>query len=227
VRLLNRVQGIDHVAGRFFPEVDTLGEVRVSAEQTPRDFGEAFQVLREHSRVQEDIGRYRSRFDSPPDLALELDMSAAGLPFRVERLMRIDSLYFHPIEASGTMPMMNLMSTPDEVSWTLREPVTGRENDAIEWQFTVGDVVKLRLTSRRETLHQMQHPIHIHGQRFLVLAVNGVQNQNLAWKDTVMVPVGATVDVLLELSNPGRWMLHCHIAEHLEAGMSMVFTVAP
>jgi FtsP/CotA-like multicopper oxidase with cupredoxin domain len=42
-----------------------------------------------------------------------------------------------------------------------------------------------------------------------------------------MVPVGATVDVLLELSNPGRWMLHCHIAEHLEAGMSMVFTVAP
>jgi FtsP/CotA-like multicopper oxidase with cupredoxin domain len=33
------------------------------------------------------------------------------------------------------------------------------------------------------------------------------------------------VDILLELSNPGDWMLHCHIAEHLESGMKMVFRV--
>ena len=52
----------------------------------------------------------------------------------------------------------------------------------------------------------MQHPIHLHGQRFLVLAVNGVPNENLVWKDTVLVPAGATVDILLDLSNPGRWM---------------------
>jgi len=39
------------------------------------------------------------------------------------------------------------------------------------------------------------------------------------------LPVGVTADILLELSNPGLWMLHCHIAEHLEAGMMMVFTV--
>ena len=37
---------------------------------------------------------------------------------------------------------------------------------------------------------------------------------------------GSTADLLLELSNPGRWMLHCHIAEHLEAGMKLVFDVA-
>jgi FtsP/CotA-like multicopper oxidase with cupredoxin domain len=30
---------------------------------------------------------------------------------------------------------------------------------------------------------------------------------------------------LVELSNPGRWMLHCHIGEHLEAGMHTVVTV--
>ncbi|HEX5726956.1 MAG TPA: multicopper oxidase domain-containing protein, partial [Longimicrobiaceae bacterium] len=58
-----------------------------------------------------------------------------------------------------------------------------------------------------------------------VLAVNGVPVTNRAWKDTVLVPVGATVDVLLELSNPGRWMLHCHVSEHLEAGMQTVFAV--
>jgi suppressor of ftsI len=31
----------------------------------------------------------------------------------------------------------------------------------------------------------------------------------------------------VEMSNPGRWMLHCHIAEHLGAGMMALFTVDP
>jgi FtsP/CotA-like multicopper oxidase with cupredoxin domain len=71
----------------------------------------------------------------------------------------------------------------------------------------------------------MQHPIHLHGQRFLILAVNGEQTRNLVWKDTVLVPAGGTVDILFDPSNPGRWMGHCHIAEHLSAGMMMPFTV--
>ena len=56
--------------------------------------------------------------------------------------------------------------------------------------------------------------------------MNGVATGNHVWKDTVLVPVGSTVDLLLELSNPGRWMVHCHIAEHLEAGMQFVMDVA-
>jgi FtsP/CotA-like multicopper oxidase with cupredoxin domain len=71
----------------------------------------------------------------------------------------------------------------------------------------------------------MSHPIHLHGQRFLVLNRNGVANDNLVWKDTFVVAAGETVDILLELSNPGRWMLHCHVAEHLGAGMMTVFQV--
>jgi FtsP/CotA-like multicopper oxidase with cupredoxin domain len=123
------------------------------------------------------------------------------------------------------MPMMNWASSPDNVRWILRDPRSGRENGDIDWSFRVGEVVKIRLHNSRRVLHAMQHPIHIHGQRFLVLTVNGVPNRNLVWKDTLMLPVGVTADILLELSNPGLWMLHCHIAEHLEAGMMMVFTV--
>jgi FtsP/CotA-like multicopper oxidase with cupredoxin domain len=33
------------------------------------------------------------------------------------------------------------------------------------------------------------------------------------------------VDILLDPSNPGRWMLHCHIAEHLSADMMTRFDV--
>lgn len=223
--LLNAVQGIDHIGGRFFSKVDTLGMIRAGGSPVTPDHSASFERLREDPRVASSLDAYRSRFGAPIEKTLELDMEVRGFPLPVERLMQIDSAYFHPLEWVGTMPMMNLMTTPEEVSWILREPSTGAENGDIAWRFRVGDVVKLRLRSRRETLHQMQHPIHIHGQRFLVLAVNGVPNDNLAWKDTAVVPTGGTLDLLLELSNPGRWMLHCHIAEHLEAGMKMVFTV--
>jgi FtsP/CotA-like multicopper oxidase with cupredoxin domain len=35
------------------------------------------------------------------------------------------------------------------------------------------------------------------------------------------------VDILLDVTNPGSWMAHCHIAEHHEAGMMFSFTVVP
>ena len=38
---------------------------------------------------------------------------------------------------------------------------------------------------------------------------------------------GETVDILLDITNPGRWMAHCHIAEHHESGMMLSFEVAP
>ena len=67
--------------------------------------------------------------------------------------------------------------------------------------------------------------IHVHGQRFLVLGRDDAHNSNLAWKDTVLVRMDETVDIMLETSNPGLWMEHCHIAEHAEAGMMFIFLV--
>lgn len=67
----------------------------------------------------------------------------------------------------------------------------------------------------------MQHPIHFHGQRFLILTHNGTKNTNLVWKDTVLLGAGDVVDILIDMSNPGVWMAHCHIAEHLMDGMML------
>jgi suppressor of ftsI len=121
--------------------------------------------------------------------------------------------------------MMNWASTGRQVRWILREAETGKQNMDIDWRLRRGEPIRIRLVSERQSVHAMQHPLHLHGQRFLVLAVNGEPNQNLVWKDTVLVPAGGTVDILLDPSNPGRWMAHCHIAEHLSAGMMMGFTV--
>lgn len=231
--LVNRVQGIDHLAGAFFQERDMLGTVRVAASGQAPDatlaspVSAAFDTLRTNLHAAREIALYREYFDAPIDHELTFTLRTNELPFIVDRLMRFDSAYFHPVEWSGTMPMMNWNATSDEVQWIVRDPATGDENMDIAWRFEVGDVVKIRLHNERRSFHAMQHPFHIHGQRFLVLARNGVPNENLAWKDTVLLPTGTTTDILLEITNPGPWMAHCHISEHLEAGMRMLFTVDP
>jgi FtsP/CotA-like multicopper oxidase with cupredoxin domain len=52
-----------------------------------------------------------------------------------------------------------------------------------------------------------------------------MKTANFAWKDTVLVPTGDTVEILLDASNPGEWMAHCHISEHLSSGMMLGFSV--
>lgn len=225
--LANRVQGIDHMMGAFVPMVDTLGTVSIGTASAAPDHRAAFATLRSLPGLTREIAGYLERYDAAPLLDLELRLEDRGLPFELTRLMRLDTLYFNPVEWAGTMPMMDWLPTTDDVTWVLRDAATGAENRDITRRYRVGDIVRVRLRNDRRSLHAMQHPIHIHGQRFLVLAINGVPTANRAWKDTVLVPTGMAVDLLLEISNPGRWMLHCHIAEHLEAGMQLVFDVDP
>lgn len=224
--LINAVQGQDHMNGRFFPVVDTLGTVTVSPEPASPDLAASFGALRTDQVVAEEAGALlRAQQGLPPERVLELRATFVDLPFVTLRLMRKDSLYHNPVEWAGTMPGMNWAAVGAQARWTLRDPATGKENHDIDWRFRVGDLVRLRLVNVRETLHAMQHPMHLHGQRFLILAVNGVPNTDPAWKDTVLVPAGFAVDLLVEFSNPGPWMLHCHIAEHLQAGMMTTILV--
>jgi FtsP/CotA-like multicopper oxidase with cupredoxin domain len=132
------------------------------------------------------------------------------------------------IEWEDDMVDVNRMTTPANTRWKLIDRATGAEGRAIDWRFRVGDRVKIRLLNEMDSDHPMHHPFHVHGAgRFLVLARDGVVEPSLVWKDTVLVPTGQTVDILLDVTNPGRWMAHCHIAEHHESGMMFSFTVDP
>ena len=226
VPILNKVQAINHSFGYYFPQVDTLGSVNVGPRAAERDYGAQFRRLRTNPEVSAEIERYRADFRRPPDHELTLTLKVQNLPFALEQLLQIETGFFSPVEWSGTMPMMDWLATGHQAEWTLRDPATGRENMAIDWRFKVGDVVRVRMVNDRNTLHAMAHPIHFHGQRVLVLSQNGVPNDNLVWKDTVLLPVGSVAELLIEMSNPGRWMMHCHIAEHLQSGMMGVFEVS-
>jgi FtsP/CotA-like multicopper oxidase with cupredoxin domain len=130
------------------------------------------------------------------------------------------------IEWEDDMVEVNRMTTPANMRWKLVDRDTGAENARIDWRFRVGDQVKIRLVNEMDSDHPMPHPFHVHGAgRFLILARDGEEERNFVWKDTVLVRTGETVDILLDVTNPGTWMAHCHIAEHHESGMMFSFNV--
>jgi FtsP/CotA-like multicopper oxidase with cupredoxin domain len=132
------------------------------------------------------------------------------------------------IEWEDDMVEINRMTTPSNMRWKVIDRETGAENRDIDWVFRVGDQVKIRLVNETGGDHPMHHPFHVHGAgRFLILSRDGVAESNLVWKDTVLVRTGETVDILLDVTNLGRWMAHCHIAEHHESGMMFSFDVVP
>ena len=131
------------------------------------------------------------------------------------------------LEWEDLMPEINRASDSGNMIWQLIDRQTGAVNGDITWSFTVGDRVKIRLVNEKDSDHPMHHPFHIHGAgRFLILSRDGEPEANLVWKDTVLLRAGETVDILLDVSNPGLWMAHCHIAEHNQAGMMFSFSVA-
>jgi FtsP/CotA-like multicopper oxidase with cupredoxin domain len=132
------------------------------------------------------------------------------------------------VEWEDLMAEINAQTDDTNMIWKLVDQETGKVNHAIDWSFRVGDRVKIRLVNTMDSDHPMHHPFHIHGAgRFLVVARDGASEQNLVWKDTVLVRAGETVDIVLDITSPGTWMAHCHIAEHNQNGMMFSFRVDP
>ncbi len=76
----------------------------------------------------------------------------------------------------------------------------------------VGDRVRLNIVGSG----QFVHPMHLHGQPFTIVATDGhpVPEAARLVKDTVLVGPGERYDVEFVARAPGRWLFHCHIADH-------------
>lgn len=76
-----------------------------------------------------------------------------------------------------------------------------------------GDVVRIRFGN----IGLKNHPIHLHGHQFNVIACDGnyVKMDNRLKKNTVLVSSGTTRDIVFKANNPGYWPMHCHIPHHV------------
>ena len=222
----------------------------VADNEVSSSYVDQFNILNTNTEVVEEFADFRSYTNVEPDKRLLLTVELEGMvdhsahaghstedddhhggdehahgdamPSSMMMKDRSDTIQWNDIGGSDRV------NTSENVTWKMIDEDTGMESMMIpvsDWTFTEGDLVKIRLTNDAAADHVMQHPIHLHGQQFVVLTENGVPNPNMAWKDTVLVYPGEVVDILVDMSNLGEWMSHCHISEHLHAGMMMQFRV--
>ena len=72
------------------------------------------------------------------------------------------------------------------------------------------------------------HVFHIHVNPFLYQRVGPTGKSEWAWKDTLLMPSGATIDTYSQyLDFAGKFVLHCHILDHEDLGMMQVVQVLP
>lgn len=239
VEVLFEKEGSRAIQNKTPERTDVLGSVLVNDKSIDISYASEFEVLKTHEKTVRSIDPFRSYFTKVPDkrIALTIDMmgmmgsgghGAHMMPdgtMMSNSGMMMGSVPKGGIEWEDDMGTMNAISTADTVQWHIVDQDTGKKDMDIDWVFKRDDSVKIRIENRSDSMHPMQHPIHFHGQRFLVVARDDAPQTNFVWKDTVLVRAGEKVDIILDTSNPGLWMAHCHIAEHLEAGMMMKFAV--
>ncbi|MBO0812833.1 MAG: multicopper oxidase family protein [Microlunatus sp.] len=81
-----------------------------------------------------------------------------------------------------------------------------------------GDLVKMTIIDRGH----LDHPMHLHGHRVLVLSRNGKPTTGSPWwTDTLEVQPGDVYQIAFRADNPGIWMDHCHNLNHAAQGMVM------
>jgi FtsP/CotA-like multicopper oxidase with cupredoxin domain len=215
----------------------SLGNISVSTDAATTSYASQFNMLQENKTVEASIAPFLPYINKASDkkLKLTVDMPSSAMSSSMGGGMMMPdgtmmggmgSMSPSPdgVEWEDDMPMMGSMTT-DTVKWKIVDQDTGKSNMDINWTLAKDVPVKIEIYNDPNSAHPMQHPIHFHGNRFLVVSRNGVPQTDLVWKDTVLVKSGETVDIVLDTSNPGTWMAHCHTAEHLQDGMMFTYKV--
>uniref|UniRef100_A0A0P5ZF44 Multicopper oxidase n=1 Tax=Daphnia magna TaxID=35525 RepID=A0A0P5ZF44_9CRUS len=144
-------------------------------------------------------------------------------------------------------PLSQLYSLPPD-SFCNESTVTNCKEKHCACSYTLhvplGSLVEVILIDEGATF-DATHPFHLHGSSFRVVAMkrvgsqvsvneiraldeNGLIKRNLIdapIKDTVAVPDGGYTVIRFMATNPGYWLLHCHLEFHSEVGMGVIFKI--
>jgi FtsP/CotA-like multicopper oxidase with cupredoxin domain len=74
-----------------------------------------------------------------------------------------------------------------------------------------GETILVRFAN----MGSVHHPMHLHGHEFMVTNIDGNPMPENWRQNTVDIPPGQTVDVVIEGDNPGTWTFHCHVVPHV------------
>ncbi|HSG94310.1 MAG TPA: multicopper oxidase domain-containing protein, partial [Afifellaceae bacterium] len=170
-----------------------------------------------------------------PNTLPEPDLGSA---LAVELLMEGGAMGMMTSAMMGSGPGMErgrggmMGSGPDQGMMDMRELV----GNGMAWAMNgVAGIPKLPLFSARRGQSvrltmindtRWPHAMHLHGHHFRVLSRDNRSEPLTPWRDTVTLDPMQRADIALLADNPGKWLLHCHMVEHMAAGMVTWFEVA-
>lgn len=200
-------QPVEPVRGRRFPM--TMGQRIDVRLRLPRDMSAAFPILalREGSKERTGIV-LRPAGAAVARLGTAADVDAPVLDLTLEAQLR--AIVPFPSRRADKTFDMALTGDMAAYRWGLETsaPILVDKGDRVD------------VTLRNDTM--MAHPMHLHGHRFQVVAIDGQRFQG-AVRDTVLVPPMRSITIAVDADNPGQWAFHCHHLYHMASGMMSSF----
>lgn len=154
-----------------------------------------------------------AEIERPDDAAEPLDWPPPSLPEVVPTTQEVTLTLAGDAEDGAAMTW-----TINGQAWTSCEDMLGGDPIPVD-----GDT-PTALTIVNDS--EIQHPFHLHGQFMQVLAIDGVAPAYAGQRDTVLLEAEQTAELFTMFDNPGLWMAHCHILEHVARGMMTAFDVS-
>ena len=70
------------------------------------------------------------------------------------------------------------------------------------------------------------HAMHLHGHDFWIRSSKQLNDHHVDVKrDTYLMDPKEKAELIFLADNPGQWLLHCHMLEHMASGMGAVISV--
>jgi manganese oxidase len=135
---------------------------------------------------------------------------------RENHLPKVDHDYGFVLQEWAVLPNSSVPNTADmEFNWLTFNGVAAPLTTPLLAR--LGSRVRLRFVN----LGMDHHPVHLHGNQFVVTGTEGGRAPESTWfpSNTVLVGVAQARVVEFEAKYPGAWMIHCHLPHHMMNSM--------
>ena len=135
---------------------------------------------------------------------------------KAEHAPRVDHDYGIVLQEWAVLPNSSVPNTAGmEYNWLTFNGVAAPLTTPLIAK--LGSRVRLRFVN----LGMDHHPLHLHGNQFVITGTEGGRAPKSTWfpGNTVLVGVAQARVVEFEAKYPGAWMIHCHLPHHMMNSM--------
>lgn len=203
-------------------ELTALGAgMRIDLGFVAPDPGQEFVVYDQQGRFGVELCRLRSvATNAPPATALP---SLPANPISRPQLDKAELLRF-VFEWQGALSPVSGEGKTDHNFWLInRRAWTQHSHHNLPEPLARLELGKTYIAElHNATPHQ--HPIHLHGLIFTVLSSDKRAIEPYE-SDTILLEKNERARIAFVADNPGKWMFHCHVIEHMKTGLMGYITV--